>query len=70
MENWIDVNDRLPEINQEIIICEKGSNYVIAAVVSLKGNAYPLTDLYRSNSVDFTHWMPLPKPPNTTTPCN
>ena len=61
MEDWISVEDRLPDIGVEVIVCD---NY---------RDVY--TDYRRKDNKDwneprkyiidiyYTHWMPFPKPP-------
>ena len=65
-DEWISVNDRLPENLQGILVCHKtGTIYA--------GGFYEGPDKFSLNAFagaptididNFTHWMPLPSPPN------
>lgn len=65
MDNeWISVEERLPDIGYPSSLISYGENIGHARLVS--------EDLWRvvaSNDavpmVEVTHWMPLPEPPNT-----
>lgn len=52
---WIPVTERLPETAGSYIVCTKSGGVA-------KVNFYP--ELGRSQRI-FTHWMPLPEPPET-----
>lgn len=52
---WIPVTERLPETAGSYIVCTKSGSVA-------KVNFYP--ELGRSQRI-FTHWMPLPEPPET-----
>lgn len=52
---WIPVTERLPETAGSYIVCKKSGSVA-------KVNFYP--ELGRSKRI-FTHWMPLPEPPET-----
>ena len=65
MNNWISVNDRLPETYTRVLIfgrytrdCPKK---VYEAVFHIKGKRF--TSLAGIISKDVTHWQPLPSPP-------
>lgn len=53
---WISVKDRLPEEGQIVDIWK---------IDSYRGDFYRLCNHKYSNNhiIEFTHWMPLPKPP-------
>lgn len=57
---WINVKDRLPENREEVLTISRGI-YTIGFFHNgwfefYMGGAEPLT-------LEITHWMPLPKPP-------
>lgn len=52
---WIPATERLPETAGSYIVCTKSGGVA-------KVNFYP--ELGRSQRI-FTHWMPLPEPPET-----
>lgn len=65
---WISVNDRLPEDNQEVIavVCAfygglKKRTEVVATHYTEK-NGFDFF-MIRQDSYLVTHWMPLPEPP-------
>lgn len=68
MNDWIDVNDRLPNDNQHIIIYCDGAFVLVAQYredefydAVQDGDEY-----FETVSRCVTHWMPLPEPPLTT----
>lgn len=63
MSYWISVEDRMPEVNESVIVCCKtpwGSDV-------FDGHRYRkagfVRDDYFSETAGVTHWMPLPEPP-------
>ena len=72
MSEWIDVEDKLPNIKEYVLVADwySGVNYGMVKAyynsawfidkdsVNVCGNA--VADL----GFDPTHWMPLPEPPN------
>jgi hypothetical protein len=66
---WIPVTVRFPEVDQEVLVSEKGK--IKFAFYEKQGdNFFFFTQkkgmLYYS---DVTHWMPLPEPPKQQTSC-
>jgi hypothetical protein len=65
---WISVKDRLPEVGQNVLVCDVGpdSDYGIR-VLSLecdeKGTYWDDGDGWWFEPEDMSHWMPLPEPP-------
>jgi hypothetical protein len=58
MSEWISVEDRLPEINEEVLIYPSG--WIMCG--SFDGETW--VDEDRVNPVfHVTYWMPLPMPP-------
>lgn len=65
--NWISVEDRLPEHWSIVFACDKNDNRYLTE--------YRFTEFYRHTEQigqdrlmdfyynDITHWMPLPEPP-------
>lgn len=64
--NWIPVSERLPEEDQEVIICI-GECSVGTAIYTYFDNG----STFRNENYEFfqhdevTHWQPLPKPPQS-----
>lgn len=54
---WISVEERLPEKNTAVIAAS--DNGIVFQCLY----AYNGWDLWESNEVSITHWMPLPEPP-------
>lgn len=55
---WISVKERLPEIDDEVIIYVDGITdcaFYIGRNIFERGN--------RIRETDVTHWMPIPEPP-------
>lgn len=76
MQQWISVNDRLPEIDEYVLIYwklqkdKKEGGYwdmlEIARVESITHRKDSVSVLWVDNDYNYktpTHWMPLPKPP-------
>lgn len=69
---WIDVKDRLPEIDSDYksspdcLVCGR-SDYtgdIITTLGWLRENMlWEFIYEEKGNKVNVTHWMPLPKPP-------
>ncbi len=71
---WISVNDRLPKIDETIILLDH-YNQVFPGCLSQWGNNKNLRDWYDMEAGEYldpdletpktiiTHWMPLPNPP-------
>ena len=60
MSEWISVKDRLPKIDEEVLVCfTDGFNQIkfgVAWTISIDG----WSGYFGGN---ITHWMPLPEPP-------
>lgn len=63
---WIDVEDRLPDNGQVIIIHQREYGVIDNCYFneSCKPSFMEKTLMVETAWVGVTHWMPLPKPPN------
>ena len=65
VQEWIPVNDRLPEAGGYVVCIAKRNPFSrfmpMVARIEKNGWANPITEQYIS---EVTHWMPLPSPPN------
>ena len=57
VNEWISVEERLPEKNSAVIVCTRTEN-VFQALYRYDG-----WDLLEAIAAKITHWMPLPQPP-------
>jgi len=57
---WIAIKDQLPEENKAVLLYDQ-DNYM--AVAWLQNNSFVFECMFYGIN-DFTHWMPLPKPPS------
>lgn len=59
MNNWIDIKKEDWPIDREILLCSIDSVFYRndKLFFQISGISRPIGD------IDFTHWMPLPKPP-------
>ena len=66
---WIDVNDRLPENNSDVLVYDSDYNTVYSANYNSKyfnQTGFWLNEAGGEYQYEFeyvTHWMPLPEPP-------
>lgn len=58
VQEWISVNDRLPNPHEDVLVYDKTAYSVTCACLSFLGEWF---DVPMKNEV--THWMPLPEPP-------
>ena len=68
VQEWISVNDRLPEEGEYVLCVLKGFNYggkiqVCKFVPADKFKDKPYFEHFRNGFPSVTHWMPLPEPP-------
>ena len=68
MQEWIPVEDRLPEEGEYVLCVLKGFNYggkiqVCKFVPADKFKDKPYFEHFRNGFPSVTHWMPLPHPP-------
>lgn len=61
---WIDVKDRMPELNTYVLVCFIGTlsgRQIMKVDYTLQYHNNDVEWKYTANGV--THWMPLPEPP-------
>ena len=58
---WISVKDRLPENYIDVIVFDAISRVMFPAAIGSSGE-WEIPG-FRADAFNFTHWMPLPKPP-------
>ena len=68
VQEWISVDDRLPEEGEYVLCVLKGFNYggkiqVCKFVPADKFKDKPYFEHFRNGFPTVTHWMPLPHPP-------
>lgn len=66
MSEWISVEDRLPEPNVAVLICEEGSVREAWRETSTYATAkWRGMPVWQNGEQCFhpTHWMPMPEPP-------
>lgn len=68
VQEWISVEDRLPEEGEYVLCVLKGFNYggkiqVCKFVPADKFKDKPYFEHFRNGFPSVTHWMPLPEPP-------
>lgn len=64
VQEWISVDDRLPEVGGYVVCIAKRNPFSrfmpIVARIEKNGWVNPMTEQYIS---EVTHWMPMPNPP-------
>jgi hypothetical protein len=67
-EGWIAVTERLPELNQECLVCWRGwgGEVPVAALRPTGPGGIPMWYGHGGSHNSVTHWMPLPAPPTQT----
>jgi hypothetical protein len=62
---WIDVSDRLPDTDREVLICMTGAEAARYAtgIGYLDGDGWSLSDSTTIFLTRITHWAELPKGP-------
>ena len=72
VQEWISVDDRLPEEGEYVLCVLKGFNYggkiqVCKFVPADKLKDKPYFEHFRNGFPSVTHWMPMPQPPKGET---
>lgn len=61
---WIDVNDRLPELEETVLVLDRRGNKMVRTLRKLSSEKEPS---FRPDGLvpqkHITHWMPIPDPP-------
>jgi hypothetical protein len=60
--DWISVDERLPEEGPVLVVWAKSDIFALALENSFTG-LYDCPECGGAIAQDFTHWMPLPPPP-------
>lgn len=66
MEGWVNVKDKLPEINKDVLIRVKCLSYFNIEQGVYKGNNEWINcwfSIRNEGIYPVTHWMPLPESP-------
>ena len=68
VQEWVSIDDRLPEEGEYVLCSLKGFNYggniqVCKFVPADKFKDKPYFEHFRNGFPSVTHWMPLPQPP-------
>ncbi len=58
---WIKVEDRLPEKHIEVLVFRADPNEIIISSLSWMLDNDPI---WQDEVSNYTHWMPLPRPPS------
>jgi len=66
MEDWIRIEDSLPEPHDEVLATSEYDKWIVIAVRK-KTRWFNSWDVNSQQAVPIfpTHWMPLPEPPTT-----
>lgn len=79
MSEWISVNDRMPDVEEDVLVFAEGKTGGVIGdtVIAITKRFYPMRGwkpestyidwvapwAYFTANYDITHWMPLPEPP-------
>lgn len=56
---WISIKDRLPEDQEEVLVCTRSKN----GVRNIDKGYMAIDRFIHRGRAEVTHWMPLPEPP-------
>ena len=59
VQEWISVEDRLPEDQEEVLVCTRSKN----GIRNIDKGYMAIDRFIHRGRAEVTHWMPLPKPP-------
>ena len=64
--NWIDINDKKPRCTMDVLFTN-GDEVCVGWIEAYEEKEDPVfwDPIYRESYDDVTHWMPLPKPPES-----
>lgn len=67
MSNWISVKDKLPNNSNEVIVFCLDDSVTTGKYIRVSKDKYlwksPIYSPYIDNTLNVTHWQPLPEPP-------
>jgi len=66
MSQWIKVEDKLPEVEKDVLLFDPGScQRIFLGYIECEGAGkfWRVDGFSNCYLGDFTHWMPLPEPP-------
>lgn len=63
MSEWIQVEDRLPEYYEIVLVFTRPKIFTLAFRSKVKNREWWDPDRFDLVDVPITHWMPLPDPP-------
>ena len=59
VQEWISVKDRLPEDQEEVLVCTRSKN----GIRNIDKGYMAIDRFIHRGCAEVTHWMPLPEPP-------
>ena len=59
VQEWISVKDRLPEDQEEVLVCTRSKN----GVRNIDKGYMAIDRFIHRGRAEVTHWMPIPHPP-------
>ena len=59
VQEWILVKDRLPEDQEEVLVCTRSKN----GIRNIDKGYMAIDRFIHRGCAEVTHWMPLPNPP-------
>lgn len=59
VQEWISVKDRLPEDQEDVLVCTRSKN----GVRNIDKGYMAIDRFIHRGRAEVTHWMPLPEPP-------
>lgn len=59
LNGWISVHDRLPEDQEEVLVCTRSKN----GIRNIDKGYMAIDRFIHRGRAEVTHWMPLPNPP-------
>ena len=59
VQEWISVDDELPEDQEEVLVCTRSKN----GIRNIDKGYMAIDHFIHRGRAEVTHWMPLPNPP-------